>query len=108
VFVQTPKVIFSKSVQSFAGQNVAIEDGDLKATVTRLKSNGEKDILVYGGANFASSLLEQHLIDELNLFVHPVSLGKGLAIFKNPLKFELVASHPYTNGIVLNKYKPIV
>ena len=106
IFVKTPKIIYSKSMRSFEGKNVSIENGDLKASVGELKDQAGKDIITYGGANFAASLLEQNLIDELHLFVHPVSLGKGLAIFKSKLKFELVRSDSYSNGIVLHKYKP--
>jgi dihydrofolate reductase len=106
VFVKTLKIVYSKSLRSVEGKNVSIENGDLKASVNNLKAQAGKDIITYGGAGFAASLLERNLIDELNLFIHPVSLGKGLEIFKSKLRLELVTSVSYNNGIVLNKYKP--
>jgi dihydrofolate reductase len=105
VFVKTPKIIYSKSMTLFEGKKVSIENGDLKASSNRLKAQGGKDMITYGGANFAASLLEQDLMDELNLSIHPVSLGKGLSIFNSKLKFELVTCVGYSNGIVLHKYK---
>jgi len=107
-FVKTPKVVFTESVTAIDGANIRIETGDLKTAVTQLKSGAGKDIIVYGGARFAASLLEHDLVDELNLFVHPTTLGKGLTIFKNQTKLALVASECYSNGIVLLKYQPVV
>jgi dihydrofolate reductase len=104
-FVKTPKVVFSKTIKSFAGENTEVENGSIKEHVEKLKAKSERDIIVYGGAGFVASLIEEKLIDELNLFVHPVSLGSGLPIFKNEQKFEVLKSERYTNGIVLNQYK---
>lgn len=106
-FVKTPKVIFSKTLKNFEGENTSIEKGNLKKAVTQLKSESGKDIMAYGGARFVSSLIEQNLIDELHLFVHPVAIGNGLPIFGKKSKFELVKSESYSNGIVLHLYKSI-
>src|SRR5256884_6596034 len=51
-----------------------------KHAVTRLKEQRGKDIVVYGGATFVSALLEYYLIDELNIFVNPVAIGRGMRI----------------------------
>ena len=61
--------------------------------------------MFYRGARFVSSLIEQNLIDELHLFIHPVAIGNGLTIFNKKYKFELVKSETYNNGIVLHLYK---
>src|SRR5947209_14960104 len=63
-----PKIVFSKTETSVAGQNVRVENG--LDSIENLKRAGGKDILVYGGATFVSSLIERGLIDELNLFVN--------------------------------------
>jgi dihydrofolate reductase len=104
-FVKTPKVVFSKTIKNEMGENTEVENGSLKDRVEKLKAKSEKDIIVYGGARFVGSLIEEKLIDELNLFVHPVSLGSGLPIFKKEQKFKIVKSESYENGIVLHQYK---
>jgi dihydrofolate reductase len=104
-FTQTPKVVFSKTTKALVGENTAVENGNIKEQVQKLKEKAEKDIIVYGGAGFVASLIEQKLIDELNLFVHPVSLGKGLSIFKNRQTFKILESQSYGNGIVLSQFK---
>jgi len=105
LFVKTPKIIFSKTLKKFEGENTSIEKGNLKKAIAELKSESGKDIMVYGGARFVSSLIEQNLIDELHLFIHPVAIGSGLTIFNKKSKFELVKSETYNNGIVLHQYK---
>jgi len=106
-FTRTSKIVFSKSLKSIEGENVHIEATDLKESMRQLKQKPGNDLIVYGGATFVSSLLHENLIDELNLCVHPVALGKGLPIFQEHSKFKLIKSDSYENGIVLNTYQPL-
>src|SRR5207248_1974360 len=104
--VSIPKVVFSKTINKVAGQNVRVENGPLVEAVNGLKSQAGKDIVVYGGASFLSSLIENRFIDELNLFVNPVAIGKGMQIFSQRTPLTLITSVGYTSGIVVNTYKP--
>src|SRR5256712_7842147 len=70
--VDTPKVVFSKTLTRVAGKNVRVESGELVQAVNHLKGQRGKDIVVYGGATFLNGLNDDHLIYELNLFVNPV------------------------------------
>ena len=45
----------------------------------KLKSEPGKDIIVMSGGNFATSLLQAGVIDEIGLNIHPVLLGSGPA-----------------------------
>jgi len=102
--VNTPKVVFSKTAKSVKGKNIRVENGPLVEAIHSLKSQPGKDIVVYGGATFVSSLIEHRLIDELNFFVNPVAIGKGLQIFSQPTPLSLVRSVAFGNGEVLNTY----
>src|SRR5262245_28801280 len=62
--VNTPKVVFSHTIDHIAGKNVRVETGDLVDAITKLKNQAGKDIVVYGGATFVSSLIKHRLIDE--------------------------------------------
>jgi dihydrofolate reductase len=104
--VNMPKVVFSRSVRSMEGRNVRVESAPLAEAVNRLKSQPGKDLIVYGGATFVSSLMEEALIDELNLFVNPVAIGTGMRIFGSRQPLKLVAAVPYASGIVVNTYQP--
>jgi dihydrofolate reductase len=102
--VDMPKIAFSKTLQQMEGQNLRVENGDVVDAVTELKTQPGKDIVVYGGATFVSSLIQHHLIDELNLFVNPVAIGDGLRIFPGKQSLTLQRSTAYPSGVVVNTY----
>lgn len=106
--VDIPKIVFSKTVHSIAGQNVTVEDGNLVNVVNKLKAQPGKDILVYGGAAFASSLIKENLVNEFYFFVNPVLINKGLRIFdllEERQKLSLLGSTAYDCGVTLISYK---
>jgi dihydrofolate reductase len=103
------KVVFSKTLDKPDWKNSRIENGDLAEGIKRLKATKKKDILVYGGVSFVTSLIEERLIDEFHLFVNPVAIGKGKSIFSGlgaSQPFKLVKSIAYNSGIVLLHYEP--
>lgn len=104
--VDIPKVVFSKILKHVNGQNVRVENGDLSQAVNQLKRAPGKDIVVYGGATFVSSLIENGLIDELNFFVNPTAIGNGMRVFKDRRPLTLASSVAYPCGIVVNTYTP--
>lgn len=74
---------------------------DLVTELTRQKAQPGRDLIAYGGASFARELIEHDLIDEYRLVVHPIALGKGLAIFdglEKPLALKLVSSSAFPGG----------
>lgn len=104
--VELQKVVFSKTLRTVDGQNVRVENSELKDAVNQLKRASGKDLIVYGGATFVSSLIENALIDEFNLFVNPVAIGNGMRIFKDRCPLMLATSVAYPCEIVVNTYQP--
>jgi dihydrofolate reductase len=85
--------------------------GDLAIEIKRLKQEPGKDIVAHGGASFARSLVKEALIDEYQLIVHPIALGKGLPLFSDlpaPLDLKLVSSTPLDTGAVAQVYRPVL
>lgn len=83
--------------------------GDLAAEIKRLKQEPGKDILAHGGAGFAQSLVQEGLVDEYQLMVHPVALGQGLPLFSTlakPLDLKLASSQAFDSGAVAQIYRP--
>ncbi len=107
--IETPKIVFTKTLTKSEWPNTQIATGDLKEEITKLKSQeGGGDIIVYGGASFDSSLIKENLIDEYYLFVNPVAIGNGKTIFKylNEIrKLSLVESITFDSGTVLLHYE---
>jgi dihydrofolate reductase len=107
LIVDMRKIAFSKTATTIAGRNLEVENGDLAAVVRELKSQPGKDILVYGGADFVSSLISLNLIDEYTLIVNPVAIGQGMSIFKEQKQLKLLSSHAYKSGKIITKYIPV-
>jgi dihydrofolate reductase len=108
--IETPKVVFTKTLKKSQWVNTSIATGDLTDEIMKLKSEKGRDIIVYGGATFDSSLIKAGLIDEFHLFINPAAIGRsGMAIFKdiNEIqKFSMVKSTPFDCGIVELHYDP--
>ena len=104
------KIVFTKTLDKSNWENTTLAKGDITDEVNKIKKqNSKKDIVVYGGAGFVSSLIKNNLIDEYNLFINPTAIGKGLEIFKDvdsKLSLNLIKSTAFDCGIVVNQYQP--
>ena len=104
------KIVFSKTMDKSIWPNTEIANGDLKDEVIKLKNQTGKDIIVYGGSSFVSSLIKEGLIDEFHFFINPIAIGKGESAFQEltnwqPLK--LVNSVTCNSGIVILHYEKL-
>ena len=86
-----------------------VASGDLAEEIAKLKAGEGKPIIAHGGAGFARSLIARGLIDRYALLVHPIALGKGLAVFadlETPQALRLVSSQFFPGGSVAQVYRP--
>jgi dihydrofolate reductase len=104
-----PKVVFSRTLQKSEWPNATVVSGEIADSVDQLKKQTGKDLLVYGGSGFVTSLIEHKLIDEYHLLVNPVALGSGQTIFgglADTLRLTLVTNRTFSCGTVLLCYEP--
>jgi dihydrofolate reductase len=107
--VDTPKVVFTKTLDKSNWNNTTLAKGNLAEEIANLKKQNGKDLIVYGGAGFVSSLIKEGLIDEYHFFVNPVAISNGMSIFKlleRTQKFSVMQSRLYSCGITVLSYKP--
>lgn len=107
--VGTPKVVFSKTLTESSWDNTTVATGELVDEIRKLKAAAGGDIIAYGGAGFASSLIKAGLVDDYRLFMNPTAIGKGMPIFKlldDKLSLKLVKSQAFEVGIVALNYVP--
>ena len=107
-FTDTPKIVFSKTLNKSMWDNTTVVNGDFVNEIKTLKDKNGKAIIVYGGAEFVSSLIKEDLIDEYHLFINPVAIKEGLTIFEkipDMKKFNLRESKQFHCGINLMFYK---
>jgi dihydrofolate reductase len=105
IWKQMEKIVFSRSLERVEG-NVRLVRTDAIDEIRRLKEQPGKDLTI-GGPTLAAAALEQGLIDEYQLFVHPVILGGGTPMFPRlgqPNKLPLVESHRFGSGVIYLRY----
>ena len=63
-----------------------------------------------GSITLVRAMLEDGLVDELHLFVYPLTRGSGPRLFPEapPTKLSLEACESYENGVVYLAYRPLV
>ena len=108
-FTDTPKVVFTQTLNQSAWENTVLAKGSLVDEITKLKKQNGQDIIAYGGATFVSALIKQGLIDEFHLFINPTAIGNGMTIFKaltGKQNLALVKSTAFDCGIVGLNYRP--
>lgn len=108
-FTDTPKVVFTKTLDRSEWGNTVLAKGDLVDEITHLKKQDGQDIIAYGGATFVSALIQHGLIDEFHLFINPAAIGNGMTIFKEldrPQNLKLVKATAFDCGIVVLNYEP--
>jgi dihydrofolate reductase len=79
--------------------------------VPQLRERHEQDIYVHGSGTLARALIEQDLVDQINLMVHPVVLGTGKRLFGDSdaaRKFKLLDLRPVgPDGVSVQIYEPV-
>ncbi|HYG79800.1 MAG TPA: dihydrofolate reductase family protein [Pyrinomonadaceae bacterium] len=100
--------VFSRALKEIGDKSVELVREDAAPFVRKLKKQEGKDICVMGGGDFARTLFEARLIDEIGFNIHPVLLGSGVPLFhemKHQINLELLECKPFKNGCVLVTYR---
>ena len=104
---KTQHIVFTKGDFKPDWKNTRVAH-DPPAEITSLKKQPGKNIIVWGGANFASNLIKLGLIDEIRLALNPTLLGKGKPLFGNVEErnnLELIDSRQMKSGVLVLRYK---
>ena len=105
---KTQHIVFTKGDFKPDWKNTRVAH-DLPAEIARLKKENGKNILAWGGANFASNLIELGLVDEYRIELNPTILAEGKALFHNleqRKNLTLIESKPLKSGLVVLRYQP--
>jgi dihydrofolate reductase len=102
-----PKIVFSRTLTSVDWQSATLATKELTKEVEELKQQEGKDIFV-GSPGLIDALTQKGLIDEYQLCVHPVILGKGLPLFKTAndrMVLKLLKTKTFGSGAIVLYYE---
>jgi dihydrofolate reductase len=103
-----PKVVFSKTLDNVSWKNTKLVTGDMPAEIRKMKKEAGKDMVILGSGSIVSQLTQEGLIDEYQIVVNPVVLGKGRTMFdtiKEKLTLKRTNTRTFGNGNVLLCYE---
>jgi dihydrofolate reductase len=103
------KIVFSRTLDKVDWNNTRLVKDDMLGEVRRLKQQSGKDLTVLGSGSIVSQLAQDGLIDEYQILLNPVVIGKGKTMFegiKDKLTLKLTKTRTFGNGNVLLHYVP--
>jgi dihydrofolate reductase len=104
-----PKVVFSRTLHEATWKNTKLVKGNLTAEIRRMKAEPGPGMVILGSGSVVSQLTQDRLIDEYQIVVVPVVLGKGRTMFdglQEKLTLKLTKSRAFGNGNVVLHYQP--
>jgi dihydrofolate reductase len=103
------KIVFSKTLKDAGWSNTKIINGDIIEKIEQLKETGEKDMTILGSGSIVTQFAEAGIIDQYQIMVDPVAIGKGTPIFSEltqKINLKLTGSKVFNSGVVLLTYVP--
>lgn len=103
------KIVFSSTLSTTDWNSAVLATSSLEDSVNELKQETGKDILI-GSRSLIIQLLNSQLIDSLQICIHPVVAGKGLALFngiESGISLKLVDAKFLKSGATVLHYEPL-
>ncbi len=104
-----PKVAFSRTLDKASWSNTRLVRSGMAAEIRKMKNEPGRDMVILGSGSIVSQLTQEGLIDEFQIVMNPIVLGKGRTMFdavKEKLTLRRTKSRTFGNGNVLLCYEP--
>jgi len=109
-FNALPKYVVSTTLaEPLPWENSRLISGDVPAELGRLKAEPGKELQVIGSGQLVQTLMQDGLVDEYRLWIHPILLGSGRRLFgvaDAPIRLRLIDVKPTTTGVLIATYEP--
>ncbi len=102
-----PKYVVSATLERVDWRGTTVLRGNPRQSVAELRRQSPLPLVVLGSGELAQTLLDAELVDELNVFIHPLLLGSGRRLFgatQRPQRLTLLDCTPTTTGVLLVRY----
>jgi|SRR5215217_5632361 len=108
-FNRIQKFVVSGSALNLSWENSTLITGEVVSALAELKNTEGPDLLVYGSSNLVQTLLQHHLVDVMQNWIFPVTLGTGQLFFESgtqPQSWNLLNAEISTTGVIIASYAP--
>jgi dihydrofolate reductase len=107
---EADKIVFSTTMQKAGWNNTRLVKTNITDEIKKLKQQQAKDMTILGSGSLVTQFADEDLIDEYQVMIDPVALGKGTALFSNlthQLNLKLTMTKTFQSGVVLMSYQPL-
>jgi len=104
-----PKYVVSTTLTDPAWNNSHVIRENVAGKIAKLKEEDGQDIYIHGSGVLINSLIDEGVIDEYRLMLHPVVVGKGQQLFasrETPAAMDLASTEALPNGVIVLTYVP--
>ena len=104
------KYVVSHKPVNLPWENSELITGDVVAEIKKLKNSDGPDLWVWGSSNLIQTLLKHNLIDQMHIWIFPITIGTGKKLFADgtqPENFKLIDGKLTHTGIIFVTYEPI-
>jgi len=108
-FNKTKKYVVSDVPMELSWNNSILITGDVVAEIKKLKEMDGPDLWVHGSGKLIQTLLVNHLVDLMHIWIFPVTVGGGKRLFgegTQPEGFKLVDSKVASTGVIIATFEP--
>ena len=106
---ELPKIVFSRTLNQASWTNTTLIKTDPIAAIRKMKRDSAHGLCLLGSGSIVSQLAPEGLIDEFQIVVNPIILGKGRTMFDGVTKnitLKMTESRAFTGGNVYLRYEP--
>lgn len=95
------KIVYSTTLPAVTSTRTRLERTFDPEAVRAMKAAADRDLSI-GGAGLAAQAFRAGLVDEIRVFLNPVSVGGGTRFFPDGVRLdlELLDEHRFDNGVV--------
>ncbi|TLV02755.1 dihydrofolate reductase family protein [Dyadobacter luticola] len=107
-FNSIKKYVATQTLTETSWGNTILLNGDTLEQIKELKATDGPDLQIWGSGNFVQTLLQNGLIDQMNIWLYPVVLGKGKRLFEGaavPGNFKLTKNVVSDKGVIVSTYE---
>ena len=101
------KIVFSRTLPRARWNNSIVVREEMQKEIAQLKTLPGKDLISFGSGSLVAALMDSGLIDEYQLWLHPVVLGSGIPFITDEKAICLVEEKRFATGVVLRGYRGI-
>lgn len=108
-FNKTKKYVVSHQSFDPTWHNSTCITGDVVTELKKLKAQDGPNLWVWGSGNLIQTLLKHHLIDRMDLWIYPITIGTGKRLFAEgtqPQELKLLESKISKTGVLIASYEP--